>query len=362
MVTATITAFVAPPAPSNPAAPPSGAGNAGEPGAFARQLERAAQQGDGADAAATPPAQEAANPARDVRAKARPGTDRSSKTERAPARSAGHEDTTTSAAGDDKADAAPAAAHNDSDLPALLAELMARQAAAAPAAPRADGAAASDAARGVAAAEARRGSAATAQDGATELRAKADVDTDASLPALRAESASFMLPQPGAQPNNVATASADSSARAAPTPYAAQIDAPVGSPDFAPGLSAQVSLMLRDGIQEARLQLNPAEMGPMTVQIQVDGSTAQVTMTAEQAPTRDALEQAMPTLAGALREEGLTLTGGGVFEQPRQPRDDAPAPQNGSRSGGGSGGSDPVGTVAAPPRWSAPRGVVDVYA
>ncbi|WP_237716081.1 hypothetical protein, partial [Rubrivivax gelatinosus] len=47
-------------------------------------------------------------------------------------------------------------------------------------------------------------------------------------------------------------AAPDARAAATATPYAGQIAAPVGSPDFAPGLSAQVSVMLRDGVQGAR--------------------------------------------------------------------------------------------------------------
>jgi flagellar hook-length control protein FliK len=102
-------------------------------------------------------------------------------------------------------------------------------------------------------------------------------------------------------------------------PAEVRLGPPIDSPGFAPALGAQLRLMLRDGISEARLQLNPAEMGPVSVRIHLDGSQARVDLAAERAPTRQALEQALPTLAGALRDSGLTLTGGGVFEQPQQP-------------------------------------------
>jgi flagellar hook-length control protein FliK len=67
----------------------------------------------------------------------------------------------------------------------------------------------------------------------------------------------------------------------------------------------------------------------------------------------------MPQLAGSLRESGLTLSGGGVFEQPRQPQSQAQSqPQagnNGSRGSdsgqGGTGdprrGGDSQGLIAA---------------
>ena len=139
------------------------------------------------------------------------------------------------------------------------------------------------------------------------------------------------------------------------------LSATPGSPDFAAQLGAQLSTFVRDGVHHAKLELNPADMGPLTVQIRLDGNTAQVHLAAENAHTRQALEQAMPQLAGSLREAGLTLGGGGVFEQPRQPQ-----PQ-------------PDATVAAPPNPADPamppalpaglleaagrrRGVVDLVA
>ncbi|MEO5735243.1 MAG: flagellar hook-length control protein FliK, partial [Rubrivivax sp.] len=49
-----------------------------------------------------------------------------------------------------------------------------------------------------------------------------------------------------------------------------------GSPDFAAQLGASIATFVRQGLQQARLELNPAEMGPLSVQIQLDGTRAQV--------------------------------------------------------------------------------------
>jgi flagellar hook-length control protein FliK len=119
-----------------------------------------------------------------------------------------------------------------------------------------------------------------------------------------------------------------------------RIAASPGGPEFAPQLAAHISTFVRDGLLHARLELNPGEMGPLTVQIQLDGNAARVHLAAEHAGTRAALEQAMPQLAGSLRENGLTLSGGGVFEQPRQPQTQADAGRsdnrNENRNSGGS--------------------------
>jgi flagellar hook-length control protein FliK len=113
-----------------------------------------------------------------------------------------------------------------------------------------------------------------------------------------------------------ATQSAAQSATQAPTQ--SHLPAALGSADFAPQLGSQITTFVREGVHHAQLHLNPADMGPVTVQIQLDGAGAQVHLQADQALTRQALEEALPQLASSLREAGLTLTGGGVFQQPRQ--------------------------------------------
>ena len=136
------------------------------------------------------------------------------------------------------------------------------------------------------------------------------------------------------------------------------------SPEFAPALSARIATLVRDGVEEARIQLNPADMGPVAVQLAMEGSDVRVDLAAEVESTRQILEQALPSLASALRESGFTLTGGGVFQQPRDTSGGGQAPQEGHT---GRAGTDPAGervsTVSlAGTGRQAPRGLVDLYA
>lgn len=142
------------------------------------------------------------------------------------------------------------------------------------------------------------------------------------------------------------------------------VPTPVGAPDFVPRLTGQLAVLARDGVQEARVQVNPLDLGPIAVQITLDGNAAQVRLAVDNAQTRDLLEQAMPALAAALRENGLTLTGGGVFQQaPGQGRDGqgAEAPTGRGQGSGRGGDGEAVATVTAPRRVRHP-GQVDVYA
>ncbi len=138
----------------------------------------------------------------------------------------------------------------------------------------------------------------------------------------------------------------------------ARLSASPGSPDFGPQLGAHVTTFVRDGLEHARLQLHPADMGPVLVQIQLDGQTAQVHLSAENAVTRQALEDALPQLASQLREAGLTLSGGGVSEQAQQGRQ-APS-DNPARSTSTPGAARPVPQELS--RAPVRRGVVDLVA
>lgn len=139
---------------------------------------------------------------------------------------------------------------------------------------------------------------------------------------------------------------------------------PVLAPEFVPRLTGELAVLARDGVQEARIQVNPLELGPIAVQITLEGDRAQVHLATSSAPTRDVLEQAMPALAAALRENGLTLTGGGVFEQARQNPRDAEHPGTRGRSEASSSrGDGPADSaVSVAPRRTRHLGVIDTYA
>ncbi|MEO8058929.1 MAG: flagellar hook-length control protein FliK [Burkholderiales bacterium] len=104
------------------------------------------------------------------------------------------------------------------------------------------------------------------------------------------------------------------SARESTAPLAVNLPTPLASADFAQALGVQMSVLATDGVQHAELHLNPAEMGPVSVQIVIDGTRAQVDFGADLAATRQAIEAGLPQLAGALSDAGFTLTGGGVSQ------------------------------------------------
>jgi len=142
----------------------------------------------------------------------------------------------------------------------------------------------------------------------------------------------------------------------------AHLPAHPNSASFGLQLSHQVTLWLRQGVTEARLSLNPAELGPVQIAISLDGQAAQVRLGAEQALTRQALELALPGLASALAEAGFLLAGGGVFDEaPDQaPRDSAGG--HDSRSAATARADDGATAHPTQPATRPTRGQVDLVA
>jgi flagellar hook-length control protein FliK len=97
-------------------------------------------------------------------------------------------------------------------------------------------------------------------------------------------------------------------------PTAVDLPTPVHAPEFAEALGVQISVLAQDGVQQAELHLNPAEMGPVSVHIVMDGMQARVDFGADLPATRQLIDAGMPELASALRDAGFTLTGGGVSQ------------------------------------------------
>lgn len=178
--------------------------------------------------------------------------------------------------------------------------------------------------------------------------------------------------------NAAAAAGLGASAGTAPPTTVVTLATPVDSPDFSQALGLQMSLLAKDGVQSAELHLNPAEMGPVSVQITMDGSQAHVSFGADLAATRHAIEAGLPELASALRDAGFTLAGGGVSQhagqnwQGGQGGQGGPAGQNTGQPGhdsrgangrsGAAASNNALGAVGAAARRIVTRGGLDLYA
>ena len=157
-------------------------------------------------------------------------------------------------------------------------------------------------------------------------------------------------------------------ATALPETLTVQVSTPADAPEFREALGVQVSLLARDGVQRAELHLNPAEMGPISVHIVMDGAQARVDFGADSATTRELIESGLPELAAALRDAGFTLAGGGVSQHSAGSQGSSPNPSDSrsdTRSETSADASRSARLIADSPagiRLRMPDSAVDLYA
>lgn len=131
---------------------------------------------------------------------------------------------------------------------------------------------------------------------------------------------------------------------------------------------------LRDsGVQEARLQLHPRELGSVDIRIRIEGQGASVWFGADHPGARAALEASLPQLRDRLAGEGLQLAQASVGSQTSDPGAGQPQGERGRSTpwaGFGNGGDDAAAArSSAGPQPAVPglaqrlgRGLIDRYA
>ncbi|OJA06282.1 flagellar hook-length control protein FliK [Halomonas sp. QHL1] len=149
-------------------------------------------------------------------------------------------------------------------------------------------------------------------------------------------------------------------------PTAATLTTPLTNPAWPQQLSQQlVQISQRGGEQHVQMQLNPAELGPLSISLKFGEQGAQAHFLSAHAQVRQVLEQAIPQLREALAEQGISLGETSVGEQ-RDPNAQGFAQSNGQQGTEAGGDSGDIGLdEATQSAGSSPLildGRVDLYA
>jgi flagellar hook-length control protein FliK len=157
------------------------------------------------------------------------------------------------------------------------------------------------------------------------------------------------------------TAPATGSAAAAGPAPTLQVHANVESSGFSQGLTDRVSWMVNNGVNSAKLQVNPPQLGPIELNILVQGDHAQVSMTTHSAVTRAALESSSPQLRELLGAQGFAQVSVDISQRSFQDRSAYSPPYERVPASPSSAAGDAVSdALPAPVRQS--TGVLDAYA
>jgi flagellar hook-length control protein FliK len=156
----------------------------------------------------------------------------------------------------------------------------------------------------------------------------------------------------------LSTSAAPRSSDAAPVPTVT-VHADVDSADFPQGVADKVSLAVDNGWSSAKLSVNPPQLGPIELQIAVQGAHAQIAMTTHSAVTREALESSAPKLRDMLNSQGFTQVSVDISQRSFQERSAPELPY--SRASGSARETAPVSS-SSPQVSRAPLGMLDTYA
>jgi flagellar hook-length control protein FliK len=100
----------------------------------------------------------------------------------------------------------------------------------------------------------------------------------------------------------------------------------VGSEEWAEAVAQRLSQLAESPQARANIRLNPPQLGPMQIDVHVDGDRAVVQLAVHHDATRDALEQAMPKLRAQLEGSGFASIDVSVSRNPHRDRAGAGQP------------------------------------
>jgi flagellar hook-length control protein FliK len=89
----------------------------------------------------------------------------------------------------------------------------------------------------------------------------------------------------------------------------------VGTEGWSEAMAGRVNLLVNQRISAARIHINPPELGPIEVRVNVNNDQASVQFTSQSAQVRDALEQSIPRLRDMLESAGFSLADSDVNDQ-----------------------------------------------
>ena len=135
--------------------------------------------------------------------------------------------------------------------------------------------------------------------------------------------------------------------------------------NFQEGLMQRFQFMLGTEVQQARVIIDPPQLGPLDLRVAIQGGEAQVQMTAQQAATRDLLEQSLPRLREMFAEVGLELTDADIRHGHQGAQNGAEDARSAGTAGAFGNDAEVPGDDAAAPvvvRRLEGYGLLDVYA
>ncbi len=101
------------------------------------------------------------------------------------------------------------------------------------------------------------------------------------------------------------------------------VKSPVGKAGWNQNFSNQILMMASNGVQHAKIKLNPMSLGPVEAMVKLSGESAVVNLSSLHLTTKEALENAIPRLKEMLNENGFSHVDVNVSHQDKKEQQDA---------------------------------------
>ncbi|VAW52174.1 hypothetical protein MNBD_GAMMA05-687 [hydrothermal vent metagenome] len=98
-------------------------------------------------------------------------------------------------------------------------------------------------------------------------------------------------------------------------PLLSEISVPLNSPGWSKAMSQQIVWMANQSIKAAEIRLNPANLGPVEVRLEINDDQINVALSSRHAAVREAMEMTMPKLREMLENDGLNLSDSNISHQ-----------------------------------------------
>ncbi|MCU7938928.1 MAG: flagellar hook-length control protein FliK [gamma proteobacterium symbiont of Bathyaustriella thionipta] len=102
-----------------------------------------------------------------------------------------------------------------------------------------------------------------------------------------------------------------------------EVKAGVGKAGWNQSFSNQIVMMANNAIQQAKIRLNPMNLGPVEAMVKLSGETAVVNLTSLHLTTKEAMESAIPRLKEMLNENGFSQVDVNLSHQDKREQQEA---------------------------------------
>ena len=99
------------------------------------------------------------------------------------------------------------------------------------------------------------------------------------------------------------------------SPVLGEVNVPFNSPDWSKAMGKQIVWMANQNIKAAEIRLNPANLGPVEVRLEINDDQINVALSSRHANVREAMEMTMPKLREMLENDGLNLSDSNISHQ-----------------------------------------------